>query len=186
MLVLTFLLLLLARNLLRCLIVNWHSYCVFCIIMYLRNYLLYLLEYYIVMFVSDLFAPHPFLPCPSLMCCAIVPKSFRDKGPHVRRLLVAHASSDGLLVQVFLSCKVNSRRSVHSPRLHFSSPLSLADRHDWRDTREKWPLAKNSDGSWWHNHTSINIFLAALHGSLDDRCRFFKLLSYGNYILVIL
>ena len=35
------------------------------------------------------------------------------------------------------------------------SPLSLAER---RDTRGKWPLAKNQNNSWWHRHTSLKLF----------------------------
>ena len=35
-------------------------------------------------------------------------------------------SSDGLLAEVFLGCKANSRRSVHSPQDHFIITLSLA------------------------------------------------------------
>ena len=30
------------------------------------------------------------------------------------------------------------------------SPLSIADRRDWRYTRGKWPLVRNPDWSWWH------------------------------------
>ena len=46
---------------------------------------------------------------------------FGGKGPHLRRLLVAQPSSDGLLAEfsrVFLSSKVNARKSLHSPRFH--------------------------------------------------------------------
>ena len=35
--------------------------------------------------------------------------------------------------------------------------LIISDRRDWRrDTRGKWPLARNPDRSWWHRHTSIS------------------------------
>ena len=44
-----------------------------------------------------------------------------------------------------LSRKVNARRSVHSPRYHLIITLSFADR---RDSRGKWPLARNQDRSW--------------------------------------
>ena len=47
-----------------------------------------------------------------------------------------------------------------------SSPLSLADRHDWRDSRGKWPLARNPDRGWCHHHTSLKLFGLSpwLHG----------------------
>ena len=36
-------------------------------------------------------------------------------------------SSDGLLAEVFLSCKANARRSVHSPQDHFIITLIISD-----------------------------------------------------------
>ena len=40
------------------------------------------------------------------------------------------------------------------------------DRHDWRETRGKWSLARNPDRSWWHRHTSLKLFCSSpgLHG----------------------
>ena len=70
-------------------------------------------------------------------------------------------SSDGHLAEifrVFLSRKVNAKKSVHSPQDHFIITLIISDRRDWRDTRGKWPLARNPDRSWWHRHTSLKIF----------------------------
>ena len=61
------------------------------------------------------FFPH--LPSPFLMCCAILPTSFKWKGPHLRRWLVAQPSSTVSLLRfsgVFLGCKVNARRPEHS------------------------------------------------------------------------
>ena len=52
--------------------------------------------------------------------------------------------SDGLLVEVFLSCKANARRSQHSRWDYFIIILIISDR---RDTRGKWPLARNPDRS---------------------------------------
>ena len=79
-------------------------------------------------------------------------------------------SSDGLLATVFLSHKANARRSVHSPRDHFIIALIISD---WRDTRSKWPLARNPDRSWWHHHTGLKLFFGrSPHGQqgwLDDR-----------------
>ena len=69
--------------------------------------------------------------------------------------------SDGLLAEVsggFLSYKSNVRRSVHSPRDHFVITLIIGDRRDRRDTRGKWPSARDPDRSWWHHHTSSKRF----------------------------
>ena len=63
-------------------------------------------------------------------------------------------SSDGLLGEVFLSCKANARRSVHSSQDHFIITLIISEWRDWRDTRGKWPLPRNPDRSWWHRHTN--------------------------------
>ena len=59
---------------------------------------------------------------------------------------------------VFLSCKANARRSVHSPQDRFIITLIISDRRHWRDTRGKWPLARNPDRSWWHRHTNWKFF----------------------------
>ena len=56
---------------------------------------------------------------------------------------------------VFLSCKANARRSVHSHQDHFIITLIISDR---RDTRGKWPLARNPDRSRWHRHTNWKFF----------------------------
>ena len=36
--------------------------------------------------------------------------------------------------------------------------LIISDRRDLRDTRDKWPLARNRDRSWWHRHNSLKLF----------------------------
>ena len=64
-------------------------------------------------------------------------------------------SSYGLLAEGFLGCKANGRKSVHSPQDHFIITLIISD---WRDTRGKWPLARNLDRSWWHRHTNWKFF----------------------------
>ena len=46
-------------------------------------------------------------------------------------------------------------RQMHSPRDHFIIILIISDS---RDTRGKWPLYRNPDGSWWHRHTSLKLF----------------------------
>ena len=89
-------------------------------------------------------------------------------------------SSDGLLAEVFLSCKANARRSVHSPRDHLIITLIISDR---RDTREKWPLARNPEISWWHRHTSLMLFwpqLIAAHGQQISK-KIVKKLSNNSY-----
>ena len=55
----------------------------------------------------------------------------------------------------FPDCKANARRSVLSPQDHFIIILIISDR---RNTRGKWPLARNPDRSWWHCHTSLRLF----------------------------
>ena len=65
-------------------------------------------------------------------------------------------SSDNLLAEVFLSCKVNIR-SVHGPQYHFTILLIISDRCDWRDTQSKWTLTRNPDRNWWHRHTSLKL-----------------------------
>ena len=39
-------------------------------------------------------------------------------------------SPNGLLAEVFLSCKANARRSIHSPQDHFIITLIISDRCD--------------------------------------------------------
>ena len=91
-----------------------------------------------------------FLPSPSLTCCAILHTYFKAMTGRI-------AFIDCLLTvsRCFPSCKINARRSVHSPGIVSLSPLSLADR---RDTRGKWSLAKKPDRSLWHRYTSLKLF----------------------------
>ena len=56
-----------------------------------------------------------------------------------------------------------------APGIISLSPLLLADRCVWHDTRSKWPLSRNLDRSWWHHHTGWKPLLAAVHGSIDSR-----------------
>ena len=42
------------------------------------------------------------------------------------------------------------------------SPVSLADRRDYRDTRGKWPLTRNPDRSWWYPH-SLKLHEQQIH-----------------------
>ena len=64
-----------------------------------------------------------------------------------------------------------------APGIISLSPLSLADRRDWRVTRGKWFLARNSDRSWWHRQTSLKFFLAAAYGPMDSRSRWWHNLN---------
>ena len=59
---------------------------------------------------------------------------------------------------IFLSCKIHAKRIVYSLWYHPST-----DRRDWRDTRGKWLLARNSNRNWWHHHTSFKHFLWPEH-----------------------
>ena len=85
--------------------------------------------------------------------CATLLTSFGGRKLHLRRWMVAQPSSS-LLAGVFLSCKVNARRSVHSPWYHFIITLSLTT--DVTDMKlvASGPL----DRSWWHCHTSLKFF----------------------------
>ena len=62
---------------------------------------------------------------------------------------------------------------AQSPWLHGQQTMTLiiSDRRDWRDTRGKWPLARNPDRSWWHRHTSFKLFWPRppwLHGQQEE------------------
>ena len=60
---------------------------------------------------------------------AILPTSFGGNGPHLRRWLVAQPLHQTVCLLrfsgVFLGCKANARKSVHSPRIISLSTLSL-------------------------------------------------------------
>ena len=98
-----------------------------------------------------------------------------------KKLLHYYVSTLTRHKKLFLSHKANIRRFVHSPWFH---PI-ITDRGYWPDTWDKWSLARNSDRSWWHRHTS-NIFiylfiyyfhfysLASAHDSMD------KILKYTH------
>ena len=60
------------------------------------------------------------------------------------------------------------------------SPLSLANRHDWRDTRGKWPLARNTDRSWWHRHISLKFFWLQPMAPCTQK-NYFSFLNFDNH-----
>ena len=97
-----------------------------------------------------------FLPSPFVTYCGILSTSLWGKGPNLRQWLVAQPSSTVSLAEVFLSCKANARRSVHSPRYHLIITHII-----WRLT---WLSGKvvigprNPERSWWHRHTSLKLF----------------------------
>ena len=71
----------------------------------------------------------------------------------------------------FINRKINAWRSMHSPRYPLIVILIISwDRRNWRDTRDKWSLAKNSDRSWWHRHTGLELYGRSLWllGQLAD------------------
>ena len=86
-----------------------------------------------------------FLP---LIFCAILPTLFGGKEPQLRQWL-PHSlmrRSPNWGFQGFTSAVI------------LISPLSLADSHEWYDT---WGM--------WHHCTSIKLFLAAVHDSMNNR-----------------
>ena len=70
-----------------------------------------------------------FLPFTSLTCLAILPTSFGDNEPHLRRRLVALPSSDGPLAEGFRGFP-NARRFKHSPRFLLTITL-IRGRQMW-------------------------------------------------------
>ena len=97
-----------------------------------------------------------FLLSPSLTYCAILRTSFGGKGPHLNRWLVAYLHQTVFYLRfsdIFLS-----RNIMHSPPFTTLSPLSLADRRDWHDTRGKRSLVSNEKRSWWYRHNSVKPF----------------------------
>ena len=124
--------------------------------------------------------PHPskhpilsfFLPFPFLKCCAILPTSFGGKGSHLWRWLVAqplHQTVSYLRFSgVFIIRKANAMRSVHSPRDHFIIILSLATSvtDATLGASGLWLGTRTGAGD---NATLAKSFLAATHGSMDNR-----------------
>ena len=98
--------------------------------------------------------PRPFL-------ISFLPLSWRAVGsyrPHLEAQPLHQTVSWLRFSGVFLSCKANARRSVYSPQDYLIIILIFSDRRDRCDTRGKWPLGRNPDRSWWHRHTSLNLF----------------------------
>jgi hypothetical protein len=74
-----------------------------------------------------------------------------------------------LLESVFLSCKANARRSVHSPRDHFIITLIISD------------VTDVPGRSWWHRHASLKVFGRSpwLHGQQDFTIQNLHLLVFS-------
>ena len=87
-------------------------------------------------------------------------------------------------IEVFLSCKTNDRRSVHSPQDHFIITLIISN---WHDTRGKWPLARNLERSWWHRHTNKVFFSRSpwLYGQQDHLEEVHNLYHSANIVRII-
>ena len=62
-----------------------------------------------------------------------------------------------LIFRVFLSHKINSRRSAHSPLFKLMIILIIS----WQIWLMRL-LTRNPDCSWWHGHTSIKLFWSQL------------------------
>ena len=73
---------------------------------------------------------HPFLlsflPLPDVLCDPTY-LIWRHGTPFEAMTGRTAPSSDGLLAQVFLGCKANARRSVHSPQDHFIITIIFSD-----------------------------------------------------------
>ena len=104
------------------------------------------------------------LPFSFLACCAILPAHL-EAGIPFEAMTGCLYSLNRQFSNVFLSCKAKIRNSVHSPGIISLSPLSLANRRDWSDTRVKWSLAKAEGPNWWHLYNSLNLVLVAAKGS---------------------
>ena len=81
-------------------------------------------------------------------------------------------SSDCLLAEVFwVFLRQMPVDLCTAPRIISLSSLSYSDRRDWRDTRGKWPLARNLDKSWWHRHNRLKHFWPqSKHGQQGSWC----------------
>ena len=110
----------------------------------------------------------PFFSFPDVLC---VPTDliWRKETPFEATTVCIAPSSE-----VFLGCKANARRSVRSHQDHFIITLIISDRRDWRDTRGKWPLARNPCKSWWHRHTNLK--------TKQSQCVHYWVFTQNNYI----
>ena len=80
------------------------------------------------------------------------------------------------IFRILLSCKVNARRSVHSPRYHLIITLIIS-RQTWLTPCEG-PLTRNLDRSWWHRHTSLKLFWPQSMVSCTTWFHFFSFLDF--------
>ena len=102
----------------------------------------------------------PFLPSSSLMCCAILLRSF-GKGTsfEVMTCRTAFMQFPNWNFPFFSRFrKVNAWISLHRPRFHLLYSF-LSDRRDWYDTRRKWLLASNLGKGWWHCQITKATFI---------------------------
>jgi hypothetical protein len=113
------------------------------------------------------------LPYLSLECCSSLPRSFGDRGSHLRRWLVAQPSSERShswrFPGVFLRCTVNTRRSVHDYRCHPIITLIIS-----RQTWLMWYLGQMTNGLESEQELVVSphqlkAYLVVAHGSMDHR-----------------
>ena len=123
------------------------------------------------------------LPSSFLIYSAILLTSFRGKGPLLNRWLVTQPSSSVSYLRfsgIFLSCKLNARRSDHS--LHFHLIFIIISRQtDWRGTRSKWPLTMNPFTGLWHHHTSLKVFFF-LSAAYDSMCSKYIVNGWNSFL----
>ena len=96
-----------------------------------------------------------------LTCYAVLP-TFLVVRDLIWGMTCLQPSSDGLLAEGFPDFSSAVRQTPEdlctASSIISLPPLSLAEKHDWRDTRGKWPLARNPEKSWWHRYISIRLF----------------------------
>ena len=67
---------------------------------------------------------------PSDVLCDPTDLIWKKETPFEALTALTGPSSNGLLAEVFLSCKANAKISVHSPQDHFIITLIISDRRD--------------------------------------------------------
>ena len=103
-----------------------------------------------------------FLPSFFFACFATLTTSLGDDWSH---RLHRRSPSWGFPRFSFVVKQI-SGNLYRAPGIILLSPLPLADRRDWCDTRGNWSLPRNPVKSWWHRHITLMLFgcRSWLHG----------------------